>query len=87
MAVHFLSDPWAPHPVVSRNICQGGLFGGGGGSAPPPPPAPVLATPAPMPVPSPKDQQAAAEIQIAHEQAGFTTRKSTIIGSSDSLGG
>jgi hypothetical protein len=28
--VHMLSDPWAPHPVVNRNICYGGGGGGGG---------------------------------------------------------
>lgn len=67
-----------------------GMFGGGGGSAAPQvvqaPAPPVLAPAPPMPVPDPAEQRAAAERAQAKENARYTTRDSTIIGSSDTLG-
>lgn len=80
--MHFLADPWAPHPVVNRNICHGGLFGGGG-SPPPAPPMPVLAQPTPMPVPDPDAEKRAAYKANVAAMAGKTTRQSTIIGGFD----
>jgi hypothetical protein len=29
--IHLLDDPWAPHPVVNRHVCNGGGGGGGDG--------------------------------------------------------
>ncbi len=77
--MHFLTDPWAAHPVVNRHICHGGLFGGAP-SPPPPPPMPVLATPTPMPTPDPDAEKRAAYKANVIAQAGKTTRQSTIIG-------
>jgi hypothetical protein len=49
-----------------------------------PPPAPT--PPEPMPVPDPEAQRRAQEKILARQNAGATTRRSTIIGESDTLG-
>jgi hypothetical protein len=63
-----------------------GLFGGAPQPAPMilPPPAPT--PPEPMPVPDPEAQRRAQEKILARQNAGATTRRSTIIGESDTLG-
>lgn len=66
-----------------------GLFGGAPQVAqapvilPPPAPTP----PEPMPTPDPDAQRRAQEKVLAQRTAGATTRRSTIIGDAETLGG